>query len=145
MKQMGHKKAFYRLHVEPPRFCLGWSLQANTGRRFGTSWGIYERRGIYQAAHYRRAGSGGVPGAGGSGGGQIMALIITAAALRPAVREACLMTVFSVPVSGRWDRQPGQNGNRKRKNREEKWLHPACSDFAISYPLAEQTFTGAVP
>ncbi|HFW3352998.1 TPA: hypothetical protein ACIBGC_005000, partial [Salmonella enterica subsp. enterica serovar Eastbourne] len=35
-----------------------WSLQANTGRRFGTSWGRYERRGIYQAAHYNRAGGG---------------------------------------------------------------------------------------
>lgn len=74
-----------------------------------------------------------------------MALIITAAALRQAVREVCLMTVSFVSVSGRWGRQPEQNGSRKRKNREEKWLHPACSDFAISYPLAEQTFTGAVP
>ncbi len=34
------------------------------------------------------------------GGGQSVALIITVAALRPPVRGACLLIVFSAPVSG---------------------------------------------
>lgn len=67
-------------------------------------------------------------------GGQSMVLIITGAALRPAEREACSLTAFSVPDSGLSVRQQRWNASRQRKSREEKWLNPACSDFAIAIP-----------
>ncbi|HGG5994877.1 TPA: hypothetical protein ACJG4C_003907 [Salmonella enterica subsp. diarizonae serovar 61:r:z53] len=41
--------------------------------------------------------------------------------------------VSFVPASGRWGRQRFLSENRQRKSREEKRLHPACSDFAIQY------------
>lgn len=64
------------------------------------------------------------------GGGQSMVLIITGAALRPAEREACSLTAFSVPDSGLSVRQQRWNASRQRKSRtREEISHPACSDF----------------
>lgn len=53
-------------------------------------------------------------------GGQSMALIITGAALRPAGREACLLIVFSAPVSGLSARRQWQNAKPERGNRAVK-------------------------
>lgn len=77
-------------------------------------------------------------------GGQVSGLITTGAALSPAGRGACFLIAFSAPASGLLDRLQARNA-RQRKSREEKWLRPACSDFALKYLLAEPTFTGAVP
>lgn len=59
-------------------------------------------------------------------------------------KGACFLIAFSAPASGLLDRLQARNA-RQRKSREEKWLRPACSDFALKYLLAEPTFTGAVP
>ncbi|MFI7783489.1 hypothetical protein EN46_06795 [Citrobacter amalonaticus] len=63
------------------------------------------------------------------GGGQIMALIITADALRPAAREACMRIVSFVPVSGRWGRQRFLSANRQRKSRDRCGSRPVLTSL----------------
>ncbi|EBR7327186.1 hypothetical protein FOI36_02175 [Salmonella enterica] len=63
-------------------------------------------------------------------GGGWSALITTAPCLRRAVEAGRTTTVFTMCVSGLKDKQQAWSA-RQRKSREEKWLRPACSDFAI--------------
>lgn len=67
-------------------------------------------------------------------GGGWSALITTAPCLRRAVEAGRTTTVFTMCVSGLKDKQQAWSA-RQRKSREEKWLNPACSYFAITIPF----------
>lgn len=64
-------------------------------------------------------------------GGLISGWITIAVCHRPVVRGKHLMTVFTMPASGCWDRQRKQNDGQ-RKSREEVRL-PACSDTRFEF------------